>query len=146
MIEKDEYIREAKATYSEPIQEKLLKLYEIYATDSKEDLESTILMDDILNCLFNPTGIYKEPMIPLSFLKTTVGRVVVSVMGDKDNRMYTINDIIAMSKTEQRPLGYTHQYLSQEIKAGRLKAVKDGSRWMLPHSEAIRFLRSKGIL
>ncbi|MEG1482914.1 MAG: hypothetical protein RSA57_03850 [Cetobacterium sp.] len=147
MIDKDDFLREAKE-YTNDVEEKLVKLYErneniIYSKEN--DLETYSLINNIIADLFNPTGVFSEPMIPLSFLETSIGRVIISALSDIDNRMYSINDLINMTRTAERIEGYSYQYLSQEIKAGRLKASKDNNRWTIPHAEVKRYLKTKGI-
>ncbi len=148
MINKNDFLKETEE-YSKDVQKKLLELYnrnEII-TDSKEhDLKTFSLIKDIMIDLFNPTGSFNEPLIPFSFFQTAIGRVVISAMGGMDNRRYTIIDLIEMTKTPERPKGYTQQYLIQEIKDGRLNATKEGRIWLVPHSEVERYLKAKGIL
>lgn len=147
MISREDFIKEIKE-YSKDIQDKLLKLYDykdITSNSKKNDLDLFTLINEIMTELFNPIRTFNEPMIPFSFFQTNVGRFIVAAMSDIDNRMYSINDLIGMTKTKERPNGYTYQYLAQEIKAGRLKASKNNGRWEISHSEVERFLRAKGL-
>lgn len=148
MVNKSDFLREAEE-YSDDIQERLLQLYnrnETISNSKKEDLNTFFLIKGLMIDLFNPTGSFLEPLIPFSFFQTAIGRVVMSAMSGMENRKYTVNELIEMTKTPERPKGYTSQYLIQEIKDGRLKATKEGRIWLVPHSEVERYLKAKGIL
>ncbi len=147
MVDNGEFLREIKM-YPIDIQEKLLKLDKINRTKTyskEEDLNISSLINDVMMELFNPLNLFDEPIIPFSFFETNIGRTILTAMSDIDNRLYTIPDLIYMTIDKDRPQGYSNQYISQEIKSGRLKAIKDGGRWLITHSEVQRFLKSKGI-
>lgn len=147
MIDEKEFLKDIEE-FDDELKENLIEIYELNNLDhnTKEDnLEIANLIQGVLNKLFNPRGLYKEPMIPFSFFETRIGKSILTALGTLDNRMYTINDLISMTETEEKPEGYTYQYISQEIKAGRLEATKDSGRWVISYPEVQRYLKSKGL-
>ncbi|MVX63746.1 hypothetical protein GKZ28_08565 [Clostridium chromiireducens] len=132
----------------EHIYNKLLNLKESYLgtnimNKSEEDIYS--LAVNIIEDLFNPMHLYNEPIIPLSFLKSELGKILLSVINNNDKRILTINDVVEISKTSKNEKGYSYQYINNEIKVGRLQATMYNGRWQITYEEAIRFLRKKDI-
>lgn len=150
MIDIKGYIEEVK-NYENNISlyDKLLELKESYLDTNhlnKTEHEIYLLSINILEELFNPLQLYNEPIIPLSFLQSNIGKTLLGIINDNNNRVLTIYDMVKMSKTKNNEKGYSYQYINKEIKVGRLKATKYNGSWQIEYEEAIKFLERKNIL
>lgn len=148
MNNREDFIKEIDI-YKDETKDKLLKLYEYNNIENKlrlfdQDIEE--LINKVLNDIFNPLGFFKEPVVPFSFFKTVIGKEILAAMTDMENRTFTINELIELTKTKERKEGYTFQYISQEIKIGRIKAYKKFNRWIIPYKEVKMFLKAKNII
>lgn len=150
MIDIKGYIEEVK-NYENNISlyDKLLELKESYLDTNhlnKTEHEIYLLSINILEELFNPLQLYNEPIIPLSFLQSNIGKTLLGIINDNNNRVLTIYDVVKMSKTKNNEKGYSYQYINKEIKVGRLKATKYNGSWQIEYEEAIKFMERKNIL
>lgn len=136
------------SNYSNGTQEKLIRIFEVSKKTNnfkENDLELYSLIEEVFNEIFNPNKVYLEPLIPLSFFKGTLGSFLINLLNEMENRLYTVGELVELTKTEDRPNGYSYQYISQEIRSNRLNAIKDGNRWLIPNTEVRRFLNNKGL-
>ena len=130
--------------YKEPVKNLLIELKKCYLGNSQNNKsEQYELAMKIIKELFNPNNLYSEPLIPLSFLNTMTGTILMSILKEEKNRLISIKDIINMSKSPSKPNGYSYQYISKEIKEGRLKAERYQGRWLINISDANNFLKGK---
>lgn len=146
MKNKNDYIAEVhKYEKNKIVYDKLLELGKIYFDTNPTNIinkqEIYKLSSTIIDELFNPMNLYSEALIPISFMKSTVGKVLFEVIND--NRTITINELIEMSKTTENPKGYSYQYINKEIKIGRLSATQCNGRWEIEYEDAIKFLEKK---
>ena len=148
MTNKNDYINEVNNyKMNKIVYDKLQELGEIYFeanpinTISKQEVYKLSLT--IIDELFNPMKLYSEALIPISFMKSAGGKVLLEVIND--NRTITINELIEMSKTAQNPKGYSYQYINKEIKIGRLPATQCSGRWEIEYEDAIKFLEKKKV-
>ncbi|HBJ1651997.1 hypothetical protein HYH38_16235 [Clostridium botulinum] len=131
------------------IYNKLIELKNIYLDINhlnKTQQEIYALALEIVEDLFNPLQIYKEPIIPLSFLQSNIGKILLDVINGSYNRMISINDVVEMSKTEKNKKGYSYQYINKEIKAGKLRGIKHNGSWQIQYKDAVKFLETKNII
>lgn len=140
---REEFLESINCINDTHVKEKLLMMYDKLKGLSDADIDLYKTIKEVMEAIFNPYGISKDTAIPLSFFDTALGAFIITVLNEKRERYYLINDIIEMSKTEKRPKGYTRQYIKQEIDAGRLKATKENGRWIIAANEAIRFIKGK---
>lgn len=146
-MDRELFISELETIKSKDLKEKLLKLWQLqieYINDNNLD-EKFQLAYGIIKDLFNPEGVSKDTSIPLSFFEKEIGKLIIASMSCINAKLYTIGEVIEKTKTEERPNGYSFQYICQEIKSGRLKGIKEGNRWVIPHIEVQKFLKYKGI-
>ena len=131
---------------SEKVREKILNLYELYKENTADNLKNiSELAEEILRELFNPFGAYKETMIPYTFFQSSLGKIIIAIMNNNLEKVYTIQDLIEISKTEDRPNGYSKQYIGQEIKRNSLIATFVNGRWEITEDELNRYLKLKGL-
>lgn len=140
------FLSEIEQIKDESIKEDLLNLWNIQVKsyDGVVD-EKFELANKILNALFNPESMSNDTNIPLSFLNKEIGKLIMSSMTSVNSKLYSVNEVVELTKTEDRPSGYSVQYIIQEIRSGRMKAIKKGNRWFLQHSELKKFLEYKGL-
>ncbi|WP_315069315.1 hypothetical protein [uncultured Clostridium sp.] len=141
--EEIEQYKSKKNIYAE-----LTELKDCYlGANSKNRSEEEIykIAISMLAKLFNPLQLYSEPIIPLSFLETNIGKTLLSIINENENRVLTIKDIVEMSKTQNNKKGYSYQYINKEIKEGRLTATMYNGRWQITYEDAITFLKKKKI-
>ncbi|MBU5228112.1 hypothetical protein KQI36_15880 [Clostridium senegalense] len=145
MINFEKFNEELKNIDNDSVKEKLIMLYNQTQEQSNDSCYS--ILDDILGKLFNPYGLIENEQItiPISFYKTEIGKIILNSMSYSQNEYYTVTEFIDLTKTKEKPDGYSKQYIIQEIKAGRLKGNKDSSRWIIYKSDAVEYLKSKGI-
>lgn len=129
--------------YKEPVKNLLIELKKCYLDNQNNKFEQYDLAMKIIKELFNPNNLYSEPLIPLSFLNTMTGNILMSILQEEKSRLISIKDIINLSKSTSKPNGYSYQYISKEIKEGRLKAERYQGRWLINISDANNFLKSK---
>ncbi|MBN1040256.1 hypothetical protein DVW12_16330 [Clostridium botulinum] len=150
MIDVKDYIEEVNAYKSKGIiYDKLIALKDSYLDTNylnKTEEEIYYLALNIIEELFNPLQIYKEPLIPLSFLQSNIGKTLLDVINVSDNRVISINDVVEMSKTETNKKGYSYQYINKEIKSGKLKGIKHNGNWQIQYKDAVKFLEKKNII
>ncbi|UYZ39101.1 helix-turn-helix domain-containing protein (plasmid) [Clostridium beijerinckii] len=128
------------------IYDKLLELKDCYLGNNslkKSEKEIYSLSLIILEQLFNPMNQYNEPIIPLSFLQSELGKTLLAIINDNDKRLLTVNDVVEMSKTKSNKKGYSHQYIHKEIKNGKLPATMYNGRWQISYEEAKKFLEKR---
>lgn len=58
---------------------------------------------------------------------------------------YTLSQLANLYVTPKNPKGVSKQYLSKEIKRGKLKAVKLGRNYLVEEEEVKRYLATKNI-
>lgn len=141
----ESYISETE-DYKQSVKELLLELEECYlgANTKKRNKEYVYKLSlKIIQELFNPYNLYSEPLIPISFFKTTIGKTLISILYEEEERVLTIQDIVNMSKSKDKPKGYSYQYINNEIKLGRLKAERYHGRWVINIEDAKTFIESK---
>lgn len=144
--EREVFVEELQDIKNEEIKQKSLILYDSIISFENIGQKQLQLADQIIEGLFNSQNLYYEPIIPLSFFQTSLGKLILIVLNDESEQNYTINALIELTKTKDKPQGLTKQYISQEIKAGRLKAIKESGVWKIPSGEAKRYLAEKGLI
>lgn len=81
------------------------------ATNGKNDNN---FCDELIKKMF---GIYKEILIPWSFLDSEIGKAIIQVKYGKSSGIYFVREIA-------EGLDKSRQYINQEIKFGNLKGYK----------------------
>lgn len=141
--EKKDLMKEIELLKDENIKDKVLKLYN-HILGKEEVPNVNVIVKETLADLF-PNRFSSEVMIPLSFHDTLIAKLLFSIMYCQQEKMYSMQELIELTKTDEKPLGLTRQYLGQEIKNKNLKAEKKGNRWLFKESEVNRYLAKKGI-
>lgn len=148
LLPEKNYFLEQIDSYDENLKDKFILLYDSAKAVGNKEIDTNELIQECLNLLFNPNAAYKETLIPMSFFQSAIGKLMLSILNESNERFFTISELVNLTKTKEKPEGFTIQYITQEIKANRLKAVKDSyrKRWIISESEVNRFLKSKGII
>lgn len=136
------------ATLNEISKKLLLSLYDHLAGHKLLD-NPQAAVGLALKRLFPPGYMTDEILVPYSFHFTVLGQVIFGVMyGSNVGKLYTVNELIELTKTNERPKGYTKQYIYQELRdkdgffSGR--AIYKGA-WYIPEVVVMEFLKLKGI-
>lgn len=141
--EKNEFMMEVMEIEQEEIRQKLEKIYKHLLGAEKIEKVNNFTKEVIEDLFYNK--FYSEVMIPLSFHETVIGKAIFTVMYSDQERMFTVNEIIELTKTTEKPDGYTRQYIGQEIKDERLKACKKNNRWVVAEEDLNEYFASKGL-
>lgn len=126
----------------------LLSLYDHLAGHQMLD-DPQEAVELALKGLFPPGFMMTEITVPFSFHFTPLGQVIFGVMyGSNVDKLYTVNELIELTKTDERPKGYSKQYIYQELrdKDGCFygRAIYKGA-WYIPEVVVMEFLKLKGI-
>jgi hypothetical protein len=126
----------------------LLSLYDHLAGHRQLD-DPQAAVEAALKRLFPPGYLTDEIMVPYSFHFTPLGQVLFGVMhGNNAGKLYTVNELIELTKTDERPKGYSKQYIYLELrdKDGCFygRAIYKGA-WYIPEVVVMEFLKLKGI-
>lgn len=144
IVDKASYLSEAQKIFKEyqgidlnAILKRMEEIYS-YATGDKEiDDEAKELVEGILEVLFRLPSTY---VIPYSFIKSPVGRVLFTVLFGTNENYYSSNDVTAI-------MGKTRSLISHDLKQGLLIADQYGGRKniFIYESDLIAYMLKKGI-
>lgn len=141
--EKKELVKEIEILENEEIKQKLLILYD-HLLGKKNVVNVNVIVKEVITELF-PNRFSTDVMIPLAFHDTLIAKLLFSIIYCKQERMYGMQEVIELTKTDKKPSGFTRQYLGQEIQNKNLHGEKKGGRWLFKESEVNRYLAKKGI-
>lgn len=125
--------------------EKLFSLYEhlkgIKKLDNKREL-----LKEVFSSLFSFNIISTSILIPYEFLDTNIGKVLFLLFYDfeSEEKKYTVADLILMTKSDEKPKGFSKAYISKEIAAGNLKGTINNGRYYFSTSQINNYLERKG--
>lgn len=114
-------------------------LYSFYlnGADSNE-IDKTLLCDIIVKKLFD-SSLYTSLLVPWNFLDTEVGKVLISVkFGQENSGIFFVSEVTEL-------LGKKQQYISREIKEGKLRAYKRGGKVIIYRQDLDKYIRDKGL-
>lgn len=128
---------------SKEVEDKIIQVYNFCKGFKETEIENIDeFIKDILKNIFN-SNFTSDIMIPFDFINTNIGKILFYAKFGIEEELYSIKDLIELSKTPERPKGFTKQYIKQEIDAHRLKAFKRSYRWYITKAEVNRFLEKK---
>lgn len=142
--ERNIFIEELKQLNNEDLQQRILDIYdhEVFFREYENPRTSAIA---VLKELFNPYGLNKDTQIPLSFiLESNIGIVIFQAI-NKGEILYSIAEILELTKTDAKPEGLTKSLVSKDINNGNIKGIQKGKSYYFPSTEVKRYLNSKGI-
>ncbi len=139
--EKNQYNQEVER-FDDKIQKDLLDLYD-HLLGVKEIKSVQRFAKALLVTMFTPQY-SAEASIPLKFLDTGIGKVMFTILFGVAEKMYTINDIVQMSISEDRPKGVSKAWLNKEIKNGILKGTYQSGIWVFTQSQVDDYLARRG--
>lgn len=127
MIEKkafEEYIK--TLSFDERIESEILELY-----DYNRDKNNTPVkkIEKVLNDIFNPNRMYSQPFIPLEFMYTPLGELILELILCVNQKPYTIGDLAEITKKSR-------QYFSNLIRDEKLKPIKEGGMYRIHQKDA----------
>lgn len=144
VVDKASFLSEAQKIFKEyqglETQEILKKMEEIYnyaVGDKKVDDRAKELVESTLEILFKLPSTY---VIPYSFIKSPVGRVLFMVLFGSNEKYYSSNDVTAI-------IGKTRSLISHDLKQGLLVADQYGGRKniFIYESDLKTYMISKGM-
>lgn len=129
-----EFLKELEQIDNENLKCKLKKVYYHILGSNKVDNINEIIEESF-------KGLFKrefsdEVNIPYPFLNTVIARVLFTALYFKDEKKYSINDIVNIT-------GKSRQYIWQERDAGHLKGHKEGKRWVFMESDVKEYLKKR---
>jgi excisionase family DNA binding protein len=142
MINKRKYFEEVEKLLNEKSNldiEDFNSLYKALCNSYSGDdsLNGIEIANKILADLFN-IPVLKDVLIPLSFLETEIGRVILQVkFGVEDDRIYITEEVAAM-------LDFSVQYIIKEAKNGNIVAEQRGRNWLFKGKDVDAYLLKKG--
>lgn len=141
--DKNIYLNEVYKFNSAELKDKLTNLYDhLQGVIHLEDANTVV--KEVISELFN-TSYSKDVLIPLNFLESSVGVVLFKIMYGMNDKLYTVKELIELTKNPEKPNGYTRQYIKAEIDRGNLKATLKNNNYFIEESEANRYLKTKGL-
>lgn len=141
--QKADVIKELSEVNDAKLKKDVLELYEhLLGTKTVENAKDKI--EDVLRRMFK-NQYSKDVYIPLEFcINSSVAKVLFNILY-ADEVLYSTLELMELSITKDYPNGYTRQYISQEVKNGRLSAIKKGGSLFFTEREVNRYLIGKGI-
>ncbi|MEG2609125.1 MAG: hypothetical protein RSA91_00455 [Bacilli bacterium] len=136
-VNKNDYfieVNKIKEKYNVDIKE-FERIYKVY--EGIPISESGVkIAEKLINDMF---GGYGEAMLPLNFIKSNVGTVIMSILVGFNNRVYTMADLMELT-------GFSRQRLSYDIEVGNLKCDKRTKGLTLFYENDLNdFLEMKGL-
>jgi hypothetical protein len=140
--DKKKFMEEVSKVQSEKAREQLVDLYE-HLLGTKILINANKVVKEVLTEMFQINQFSKEVLIPLNFHDTLIAKVLFPIMYGQEEKLYTIADIIEMSKAF-RPKPFTKEWLSQEIKEGNLKGTFKSKRYHFTQSQVSDYFELRG--
>jgi hypothetical protein len=141
--QKEDVIKELNEIADKSIKKDVLELYE-HLLGKKTVDNAKDKIEDVLRKMFR-NQYSKDVSLPLDFcINSTIAMVLFNILYS-DEVLYSTLDLIKLTETEENPKGYTRSYICQEIKNGRLKAIKKGGSNFFTEREVMRYLITKEI-
>lgn len=138
--EKQQYTEEV-LKFNEKIQEDLFELYD-HLLGVKKIKNPNKAVKSVLSGIF-ANQYSNEVNIPLKFLETAVGKTLFVIMFGMEERTFTVNDIIQMTKSD-REKGVSRAWLKKEIDSGTLKGTFQNGRWIFTESQVEDYFDLRG--
>lgn len=116
-------------------------LAKIKAIKNKIQNGEKIKNEEVFNIfeeIFNSNNIYKDTFIPLSFLTSDLGTILINAL-TKTN----IDEYVSI-QTAVKETGFSRQYIHKEITRGNLKAKKEGV-WFIRRIDLEEYKNKKDI-
>lgn len=141
--QKEEIICELDKFDNYKIKKEVLSLYEhllgTKAIGNSKDSVAKVLKEMFKNQYSN------EVYIPMNFfINSSIAKVLFNVMYMNDV-LYSTSELIDLTKSREKPNGYTRVYICKEVKSGNLKAIKKGRNYIFEENEVKRYLATKGL-
>ena len=138
------FIEELEQLNNKDLQQRILGIYDhvVFFKEYENPRTSAI---SVLKELFDPCGLNNDTQIPLSFiLESNIGKIIFQAINNGE-KLYSIAEILELTKTDAKPEGLTKSLISKDIKKGNIKGIKKGKSYYFPSTEVKRYLKSKGI-
>lgn len=137
LSEAQKIIAEYQGLNEKEFLEKMDKIYSYASGDYKVDDAARALVEEILELLFKLPTTY---VIPYSFIKSPVGRVLFTVLFGSNEKYYSSKDVTAI-------IGKTRSLISHDLKEGLLVADQYGGRRniFIYESDLKDYMKRKGM-